>query len=114
MTIHKAQGLALDKVVIDIGKKELSAGLTFVTRPSFISCTAKKYWEWPGDDATQTLRYVASNLVTIISIIQLLCLLPASLTHPPACPAPLTHSPACRSLPAPSPTLDKQEVLPKE
>ena len=29
-TIHKAQGLTLDKVVIDIGKKELSAGLTFV------------------------------------------------------------------------------------
>ena len=28
--IHKAQGLTLDKVVIDIGKKEFSAGLTFV------------------------------------------------------------------------------------
>ena len=30
MTIHKAQGLALDKVVIDLGKKEFSSGLTFV------------------------------------------------------------------------------------
>ena len=30
VTIHKAQGLALDKVVIDVGKKEFSAGLTFV------------------------------------------------------------------------------------
>ena len=30
ITIHKAQGLTLDKVVIDIGKKEFSAGLTFV------------------------------------------------------------------------------------
>ena len=30
VTIHKAQGLTLDKVVIDIGKKEFSAGLTFV------------------------------------------------------------------------------------
>ena len=28
--IHKAQGLTLDKVVIDVGKKELSCGLTFV------------------------------------------------------------------------------------
>ena len=28
--IHKAQGLTLDKVVIDVGKKEFSAGLTFV------------------------------------------------------------------------------------
>ena len=30
VTIHKAQGLTLDKVSIDIGKKEFSAGLTFV------------------------------------------------------------------------------------
>ena len=30
VTIHKAQGLTLDKVVIDIGKKEFSSGLTFV------------------------------------------------------------------------------------
>ena len=30
VTIHKSQGLTLDKVVIDIGKKEFSCGLTFV------------------------------------------------------------------------------------
>jgi len=30
VTIHKAQGLTLDKATIDIGKKEFSAGLTFV------------------------------------------------------------------------------------
>ena len=30
VTIHKAQGLTLDEVSIDIGKKEFSAGLTFV------------------------------------------------------------------------------------
>ena len=30
VTIHKSQGLTLDKVVIDVGKKEFSAGLTFV------------------------------------------------------------------------------------
>jgi len=30
ITIHKAQGLTLDKVVIDIGNKEFSSGLTFV------------------------------------------------------------------------------------
>ena len=30
VTVHKAQGLTLDKVVIDIGKKEFSSGLTFV------------------------------------------------------------------------------------
>ena len=30
VTIHKAQGLTLDKVVIDIGKKEFSSGLTYV------------------------------------------------------------------------------------
>ena len=30
VTIHKTQGLTLDKVVIDIGKKEFSCGLTFV------------------------------------------------------------------------------------
>ena len=30
VTIHKAQGLTLGKVVIDIDKKEFSAGLTFV------------------------------------------------------------------------------------
>lgn len=29
VTIHKAQGLTLDKVTIDVGKKEFSAGLTF-------------------------------------------------------------------------------------
>ena len=30
VTIHKAQGLTLDKVVVNIGKKEFCAGLTFV------------------------------------------------------------------------------------
>ena len=30
VTIHKVQGLTLDKVVIDVGKKEFSCGLTFV------------------------------------------------------------------------------------
>lgn len=30
ITVHKAQGLTLNKAVIDIGKKEFSAGLTFV------------------------------------------------------------------------------------
>ena len=30
MTIHKAQGLTLNKLCVDIGKKEFSAGLTFV------------------------------------------------------------------------------------
>ena len=30
VTIHKSQGLTLPKVVIDVGKKEFSAGLTFV------------------------------------------------------------------------------------
>lgn len=30
ITVHKAQGLTLDKVVLDIGDKEFSTGLTFV------------------------------------------------------------------------------------
>ena len=30
ITIHKSQGMTLDNVVIDIGKKEFSTGLTFV------------------------------------------------------------------------------------
>ena len=30
VTIHKSQGMTLDKVVIDVGKKEFSTGLTFV------------------------------------------------------------------------------------
>ena len=30
LTIHKSQGLTLDKVVIDVGKKEFSCGLSFV------------------------------------------------------------------------------------
>jgi len=30
VTIHKAQGLTLDKVVIDVGMKEFSSGLTYV------------------------------------------------------------------------------------
>ena len=30
ITIHKAQGLTLDKVVINVGKKEFYASLTFV------------------------------------------------------------------------------------
>ena len=30
VTIHKSQGLTLDKVVIDVGKREYSSGLTFV------------------------------------------------------------------------------------
>lgn len=30
ITIHKSQGLTLDKVVIDVGKREFSTGLTFV------------------------------------------------------------------------------------
>ncbi len=30
VTIHKSQRLTLDKVVVDVGKKEFSAGLTFV------------------------------------------------------------------------------------
>ena len=30
ITIHKAQGLTLNKVVVDVGKKEFSSGLTYV------------------------------------------------------------------------------------
>ena len=30
ITIHKCQGMTLDNAVIDIGKKEMAAGLTFV------------------------------------------------------------------------------------
>ena len=30
VTIHKSQGLTLDKVVINVGKREFSTGLTFV------------------------------------------------------------------------------------
>ena len=30
VTIHKSQGLTLDKVVINVGKREFSSGLTFV------------------------------------------------------------------------------------
>ena len=30
VTIHKSQGLTLDKVVIDVGKREFATGLTFV------------------------------------------------------------------------------------
>ena len=30
ITIHKSQGLTLNKVVIDVGKREFSTGLTFV------------------------------------------------------------------------------------
>ena len=30
VTIHKCQGVTLNKAVIDVGKKEFSAGLTFV------------------------------------------------------------------------------------
>ena len=30
ITIHKAQGLTLDSVVVDVGKKEFSSGLSFV------------------------------------------------------------------------------------
>lgn len=30
VTIHKSQGLTLDKVVIDVGKREFSCGLTYV------------------------------------------------------------------------------------
>ena len=35
VTIHKAQGLTLNKVVIDVGKKEFCAGLTFVACSRF-------------------------------------------------------------------------------
>jgi len=30
ITLHKSQGMTLDKVVIDVGKKEFSSGLTYV------------------------------------------------------------------------------------
>jgi len=30
ITIHKSQGLTLDKVIVDIGKKECFDGLTYV------------------------------------------------------------------------------------
>ena len=30
VTIHKSQGMTLDKAVIDVGRKEFSSGLTFV------------------------------------------------------------------------------------
>ena len=30
MTMHEAQGLTLDKVVVDVGKKEFTSGLTYV------------------------------------------------------------------------------------
>ena len=38
VTIHKSQGLTLDKVVIDVGKREFSTGLTFVQK-SRTGCT---------------------------------------------------------------------------
>ena len=31
VTVHKSQGLTLDKVVVDIGRKEFCAGLSFVS-----------------------------------------------------------------------------------
>ena len=34
VTIHKSQGLTLDKVMIDVGKREFSSGLTFVALSS--------------------------------------------------------------------------------
>ena len=37
VTIHKSQGLTLDKVVVDIGKREFSTGLTFVACSRVVS-----------------------------------------------------------------------------
>ena len=39
LTIHKAQRLTLEKVVVDIGKKEFSSGLTFVACSSVCRLT---------------------------------------------------------------------------
>ena len=38
VTCHKSQGLTLDKVVIDLGEKEFSSGLTFV------ACSRVRNW----------------------------------------------------------------------
>lgn len=42
VTIHKSQGLTLDKVVIDIGQRDFSSGLTFVAC-SHVFATYKTY-----------------------------------------------------------------------
>jgi ATP-dependent exoDNAse (exonuclease V) alpha subunit len=33
ITIHKSQGLTLEKVVVELGEKDFSAGLSFVAYP---------------------------------------------------------------------------------
>ena len=38
ITIHKAQGLSLDKAVVNIGRKEFSPGLTFVACSTWQIC----------------------------------------------------------------------------
>ena len=55
ITIHKCQGMTLDKVVIDIGKKEMAAELTFVaiSRVRYI------------DDLTFSATYPLSRLQSI-------------------------------------------------
>ena len=54
ITIHKAQGLTLDKVVIDVGKKEFSAGLTFVACSRRVRCLIGIMFDPPFPDQRVT------------------------------------------------------------
>ena len=57
ITIHKCQGMTLDKVVIDIGKKEMAAGLTC----TFVAISRVRRI----DDLTFSVTYPLSRLQSI-------------------------------------------------
>ena len=106
VTIHKSQGLTLDKTVVDIGKKEFSSGLTFV------ACSRVRHLSDLLFDPPFPFQRVA-NLAKSKRLQERLLedarlLLLEKTTLPPT--SPLSNSPACSHAPilhsyTPSPDL---------
>ena len=77
VTIHKSQGLTLDKVVIDTGKKEFSAGLTFyklckfllwLARTVHVTSSLRNFDEFLGNPLGNSLSVRSENRGTISEI----------------------------------------------
>ena len=90
VTIHKAQGLTLDKVVIDVGRKEFSTGLTFAGDSSV------RHLEDLPFDLTfpfQRVAYLANSQCLQESLLEDTKLLLEGNTLPPSCNPSILNSP---------------------